>query len=105
MSTNAIAVRSGSEASSAARTGHAFGFKAGASVTRTEALAERSKSAICLGSSIGLIASAAPAASPPQMVKWVSGRLGSTNAAGRSVATPSAAKTFAARVTSATSSA
>ena len=105
MSTSAIVRKSGSEASSGARSDHALGFKAGASVTSTEARAERSKSAICFGASIGLIASAAPAASPPQMVKWVSGRLGSTNAAGRSVATPSAAKTFAARVTSETSSA
>ena len=87
MSANAIAVTSESVASSAARAGHAFAFKAGASVTSTEARAERSKSAICFGSSIGLIASAAPAASPPQIVKWVSGRLGKTNAAGRSVAT------------------
>src|SRR5271166_237279 len=88
MSTNAIALRSGGEASSAARPDHPFGFKAGASVTRTEARAVRIKSAICFASSIGLIASAAPAASPPQIVKWVSGRLGRTKATGRSEATP-----------------
>ena len=76
MLTSAIVRKSGSEASSGVRSDHALGFKAGASVTSTEARAERSKSAICFGASIGLIASAAPAASPPQMVKWVSGKIG-----------------------------
>ena len=56
-----------------------FGFRrGGASVTRIEARAKRRMSATCLGSSIGLTASAAHSrrASPPQMAKWVSGRLG-----------------------------
>ncbi len=52
MSTNAIAPRSRSEVSSFASAGHAFAFKAGASVTRTEARAERIKSAICFGSAV-----------------------------------------------------
>ena len=69
MSTTAIVVRSGSEASSAAREGHALGFKAGVSVTRTEARAERIRAPICFGSSIGFMTSAAPAASPPQIAK------------------------------------
>ena len=63
MSTKAIALRSGSEASSSARPDHPLGFKAGASVTRMEARAKRRISATCFGSSIGLTASAAPAAS------------------------------------------
>jgi hypothetical protein len=105
MSTNTIALRSGRAASSAASAGHAFAFRAGASVMSTEARAERIKSAICFGSSIGFRASAAPAASPPQIAKWVSGRFGRTKADGRSVVTPSEAKTFAARVMSAKSSA
>jgi hypothetical protein len=103
MSTNAIVLRSGSDGSSAAKPDHAL-FKAGASVTRTPARANRIRSAICFGWSIGLIASAAPAASPPHIVKWVSGRLGRTKATGRSDATPKAAKAFAARVMSAMSS-
>ena len=48
MSTKAMALRSGSEASSSARPDHALGFKAGASVTRIEARAKRRMSATCL---------------------------------------------------------
>ena len=88
MSTNAIVFKSESEPSSATKSDQAFGCRAGARVTRTEACATPSRCAICFAPSIGLIASAAPAASPPQMTKWVSGRLGKTNATGRSGATP-----------------
>ena len=54
MSTKAIALRSGSEASCSARPDHPLGFKAGASVTRIEARAKRRMSATRLGPSIGL---------------------------------------------------
>ncbi|MCY1354331.1 hypothetical protein D9M69_407050 [compost metagenome] len=77
----------------------------GARVTTSLALAARSSSPICAASSSGLMAMTMPAASPPQMVKWVSGRFGSRKATTSFGPMPRVWKALAARVMSANSSA
>ena len=64
-------------------------------VTSHLALAAKSRSRMSGASNKGLMAKTIPAASPPQMTQWVSGRLGRTNAMTSFRLTPSLRNIFA----------
>ncbi|MNT69972.1 hypothetical protein D3C72_2083240 [compost metagenome] len=79
MSTQITALRPGSWPRSDSTLAHRSVPGKGARVTSNSESEAWISSAICSASSSGLIALTIPAASPPQMVKWVCGRLGSRN--------------------------